>query len=117
MKFGKKAKFATIGLVAGTAMVLSTTAASAASYISGSDVYACGGNAWLDASSSNWAFATGYGSCTVGIYQINHTSGGSKIFPAGSNEYFGDGVHSLSACFVASDYSYAIACGPEIWHS
>jgi hypothetical protein len=91
----------------------------AASYIPGSDIYACGGDAYLVASSSHWAYATGNGGCGgggIGILQVNHTTGGSKIFPANTNEYFGDGVHSLQACFVTSDLSASYGCGPAVYY-
>ncbi|MFL6112894.1 MAG: hypothetical protein ACJ786_16295 [Catenulispora sp.] len=117
MRISKKVKVAIVGAAAAGVMAVSATDAFADSYIPGSDVYSCQGNAWLEASSSNWAYAYGYGGCTIGVLQQNTSTGGWKIFPANTNEYFGDGVHTLQACFVLSDYSRAIACGPQIWHS
>ncbi|OLE25424.1 MAG: hypothetical protein AUG49_10890 [Catenulispora sp. 13_1_20CM_3_70_7] len=119
MKISKKAKLAMVGAAAAGVMAMSTTDAFAASYIPGSDIYACGGDAYLVASSSHWAYATGNGGCGgggIGILQVNHTTGGSKIFPANTNEYFGDGVHSLQACFVTSDLSASYGCGPAVYY-
>ncbi|MEZ0106748.1 hypothetical protein ABH920_000739 [Catenulispora sp. EB89] len=120
MRISKKVKGGIVAAAAAGALAMGTTDAFAGSYLSGSDVYACGGDAYLVATSSNYAYATGYGGCGgggIGILQINHNSGGSKIFPAGASEYFGDGVHSLQACFVTPDLSAYYACGPAFYYS
>lgn len=120
MRISNKVKGAVVAAAAAGALVMGTTDAFAGSYISGSDVYACGGDAYLVANSGNYAYATGYGGCGgggIGVLQINHSTGGSKIFPAGAAEYFGDGVHSLQACFVNPSLTAVYACGPVIYYS